>query len=274
MNAWTHVFITIACCLILFPQAQAQQSWQFRWEPGQVLKYRVHHKTLVVEKLGESSVKASANLQLIKQWKIVAVDKQGVATVQFSLEWMRNEQQFPDGKTWLFDSKQLDKSTPSLKGMSKMIGIPLAVLRVAPSGEVIKADKGSLKRYQSEPPFQIVFSQKSVKLGESWEREYKLQTNPRGESASYPAVQTYTYKNSKKGLATFRLKTVFNKVPDNPFDQIPLLQKQPQGTVTFNTKAGRLEQVTLNISKELENHQGKNTRYMFQSEYTERYVGD
>lgn len=267
-----HFLLTITFCLTGFSQANAQHPYKFRWQRGDVLQYRVQHKTSVIETVGNSSAKASSNLQLIKQWKVVAVDKQGVATIQYSLSWMRHEQKFPDGKTWFFDSKQLEKSTPSLKGLSKMVGVPIAVLQVAPSGEVLSAVKGSVERYQAEPPFHIVFSKTPVKVGGTWERKNTVRTGARGDGDKYEAVQTYTFQK-KNELATFGLTTTFPKVPENPFDRIPLFQKQPQGTVVFNTKAGRVERATLNISKQLANHQGEGSRYEFRSEYTETYVG-
>src|SRR5438874_2695880 len=96
--------------------ASAQTAtWYFRWQPRQVLNYRVDHVTSVTEMVGGSRIEAASELAVIKRWQVLAVDAQGTATLQLSLTAMRNKQTRADGEVLLFDSANLDKSNPEMR---------------------------------------------------------------------------------------------------------------------------------------------------------------
>src|SRR5437867_3580104 len=89
-----------------FTQAASAQSadCRFRWQPGQVLNYRVEHLTSIVEVFpGEkgaagSRIEVKSKGNLLKRWQVTAVDGQGVATVQMSIVAMRQEHTRPGGE--------------------------------------------------------------------------------------------------------------------------------------------------------------------------------
>jgi hypothetical protein len=68
-------------------------------------------------------------------------------------------------------------------------------------------------------------------------------------------------------------QTTIPKLPDNPQEQIPLLQAQTEGEVVFDLENGRLDAAVIQVNKELKDHQGKDTSYRFQSVYREQYLG-
>ena len=76
------------------------------------------------------------------------------------------------------------------------------------------------------------------------------------------------------GVAVLAVTTQFKNQPDSPLDRVPLLQKQPEGEVTFDLQNGRMFRANLRIDKTLENHQGTGSSYRFVSTYTEQYVGE
>src|SRR5258708_1675869 len=81
----------------------------------------------------------NTRLNLSKRRQGPAVDAQGVATLQLALSSLMQEMTNAKGDTLLFDSANLDKSTPDLKDqMSRYVGKPLAVLRVDGYGRVVE----------------------------------------------------------------------------------------------------------------------------------------
>jgi hypothetical protein len=255
--------------------AQAQtEPLRFHWQNGQVLTYRVEHVTSVAEEVGGSKVATASKLNLTKRWQVLAVDDKGGATLQLTLAAMRTEQTRPNGEVLLYDSANPDKSTPALKEqLEKFINQPLAILKVDGSGKVVEVVKGAANRFESEPPFIVTLPAGAVSAGQSWERAYKVVLEPpQGTGEQYDATQKFVCKRADNVAAVFGLTTTFPKMPASQQDQVPLLQKQVAGDVSFDVRAGRLHAARLTIDRQLTNHQGTGSSYRFQSTYSEQHV--
>jgi hypothetical protein len=255
------------------PTLYGQEPWQFQWRAGQTLDYRVQHTTSVTEVVQGARVETRSKLDLVKRWQVIDVDAQGVATVQLVLTSMRNEQTRPNGETLLFDSRNLDKSTPELREMSKFLGKPLAVLRLDRFGRTHEVKVGSAARYEAEPPFVLVLPGAAPKDGQAWVRPFKVTLEPPlGAGEKHPAQHRFTCKKIEGNQATVSLATEFKEMPDAPQDRLPLLQKETQGEVIFDIAAGRMARAQLNIDKTVENHQGAGSSYHLVSAYIEELV--
>lgn len=265
------VCLTLIAPLSVFAQSAA---WQFRWQKGQVLSYQVAHKTSVTEVTGGNKVESSSQLNLTKRWQVLDVDAKGVATLQLSLAALRHEQARPGGEVLLFDSANLEKSTPELKEqMAAYVGKALALVRVDGLGRVVEVLQGAANRYESEPPFVLVLPGQAVQEGQAWQRAYAVTLEPPlGTGEKYPAAQVYKWTTSKAGQATLTLTTQLKAQPENNADRAPLLQKQPDGQIVFDIEAGRLVSAQMSIDKTLENHAGEGSSYRFFSQYTEQLI--
>lgn len=260
--------------LFLTSTAAAQEPWQFRWAKGTHLDYQVQHVTKVAEVVEGKKSESTSRLSLVKRWTVTDVDAKGVATIQLSLVAMRNEQVRPNGETLLFDSQNLDKSTPELKdAMGKFIGKALAVLLVDGSGQVVSVKEGSKAKYEAEPPFVVVLPGAAPKEGQAWVRPYTISLDPPlGTGEKIPASQRIDCEKVAGKLATLKITTELKKMPEAAQEQIPLFQKLVQGSAVFDTAAGRLQSVNLAIDRMIENHEGPGSSYRFQSTYTEQIM--
>src|ERR1700677_3894666 len=96
--------------LVVAGTASAQTvEWRFRWQPGQTLYYRVEQTTCVSEVIGGNKVEFKSKVNLVRGWKVTAVDGQGIATLEMAITAMRNEQTRPGGEIVVFDSRDLEK---------------------------------------------------------------------------------------------------------------------------------------------------------------------
>jgi hypothetical protein len=267
------LFSALSAILLLAGAADAQ-SLQFRWQPKEILTYRVEHRTTATEVIGDAKTETRSRLNLVKRWQVVDIDATGIATVQLSLAALRLETTTPKGDVLLFDSEDESKSDPHLKEtLGKFLGQPYAILRINPQGKVIEVKEsrfGPASRYESEPPFGVVFPVDGSQLAQNWEREYAVTLEPpQGTGEKFPAVQKYTSKTNADATITINLSTVAKSMPENPLDRIPVLQQQPEGTLTFDPQTGRMLSANLHIEKELKEHQGAGSSYSFQSTYKE-----
>lgn len=252
----------------------AQTPWQFRWQKGQTLTYKIKHNTSVVEVVDKTTNTSSSALELVNRWEVTDLDNKGVATMTMTLVSMRNEQKRGSGDALLFDSQNLDKSTPELREqMKKYIGATVAQLRVDGYGRVVDVKQGNAATFDAEPPFVVVFPAANAEAGQAWRRPFNLVLDPPyGTGEKYEAEQRYECKAIAKNVASINVSTTFKTMPDNARERVPMLQKEVQGRVFFNVARGVLISAELNIDKMLENHQGKDSTYRFKSEYYRELV--
>jgi hypothetical protein len=273
-------FLAVFALLLVLSVASAQTgAWRFRWQAGQVLDYRVEQTMTVMEVSGGNSVETRSKLNLAKRWQVLAVDAQGVATLQLSLTAMRLEQTTPSKETLVFDSVNPDKSTPEMKQeLARYVGQPLAVVRFDTQGRIVEVKEARFvpaSRYEQEFSFKVVLPDTVPQPGQVWDRAFKLIVDPpNGTGEKYDAVQRYTCKTITGSLATLGRVVTLKTLPMALADQTPLLQLQPEGEVVFDTQAGLVRSVNLTVDKELKGYQGEGSSYHFQSTYVEQYTGN
>lgn len=265
--------------LTLTASAGAQTpAWRFHWQPGQVLNYRVENVMSSSEVVEGTRAETTNKLNEVKRWQVLAVDAAGVATLQLSVTSLRFETKTHKGDVLLFDSANLDKSTPELREqMTKYVNQPLVTLRVDAGGRVVEVKEckqGAASRFESEPPFVVTLPSTVPQPGQSWERAYNVTLEPpQGTGEKFPATQKYVVKAVDAKGATFVLTTALPKMPEAVGDRVPLLQMMPEGEIVFDVQAGVLRSARLTVDKELAGHQGEGSSYHFKSSYVEEFVG-
>lgn len=271
---FTRSLLSVAVVLFAALPGFAQVPWQFKWQKGLVLAYKIKHVTSVVEMLETAKNTSNSNLDLVNRWQVTDLDAKGVATISLSLMSMRNEQKRANGETLLFDSDNPDKSTPELvKQMTPYIGKTVAIVRIDGFGRVLEVKQGTASSFETEPPFLVVFPSATAKAGQAWRRQFNLVLDPPfGVGEKFEAEQRYDCKKIDAGKATLGVSTNFKTMPDNMKERIPLMQKDVQGELVFDLERGRLESARLNIDKTIENHNGKGSSYQFKSEYSRTLV--
>src|SRR5262245_23384620 len=272
--------LAVLAALAGLSAAPAQTAvWQFRWQAGQVLAYRVEQSMTATEVTNGGTAESKTKLNLAKRWQVLDVDAAGVATLQLSLTALRMETTPPSGDPLVFDSANPDKSEPQLKAqLGRYVNTPLAVLRIDGKGRVVEVKEskfGPASKYETELPFTITLPDGTPQQGQAWERAYKITLEPpQGTGEKFDAVQKCTCKAVAGAAATVAVTAGPKTLPQDPADQAPLLQMQPEGEVVFDVHNGRLHSVSLRIDKELKNQAGEGSSYHFQSTYTEQYAGD
>lgn len=269
------ILVLIAGLLLTSSVFAQSASWRFRWQPGQVLTYKVEQATSAAEVVGGNRTESRTKLNLTKRWQVVAVDAAGVATVQLSLAALRHEIQTPSGETLLFDSTAPDKSHPQMREqLGGYVGPVLAVLRIDGKGKVVEVKEakfGSASKYEIEPPFTLTLGDGDVRTGHTWERTYAVTLDPpQGTGEKYDAVQQYACKAVAANAATVAFTTALKSLPPALADQVPLLQYQPEGEVVFDAVAGVVRSVRSQTDKEIKGHQGEGSSYRYQTTYVEQ----
>jgi hypothetical protein len=265
--------LTVLGVLALAATAEAQSATRFRWQPGQVLTYRVEQTTSVTETLDAGTAETGSKTNLVKRWQVLDVDAAGTATLQLTLAALRQELRKPDGQTVVFDSATPD---PANAEMSQYVGPPLALLRIDAQGRLIEVREskfGPASRYESELPFKLTLPDAGPVTGQAWQRDYKIKLEPPlGIGETYDAVQTYACKSADAAQVVVGMTTTLKTPPAAAADCVPLLSMQPEGEVVFDSATGRFRSARLRADKEVANHNGNGSKYHLVSSYTEELL--
>jgi hypothetical protein len=267
---FTRTLLATAFTLAVAIPGFGQTSWQYQFKKGQTFTYKIKHLTSVTEVVDDKVNTTTSNLEVVNRWEVADVDSKGMAKLNLTLVSMRNEQKRSNGDVLLFDSTNLDKSTPELReSMKKFIGQTVASLRIDQHGRVLEVTQGTPATFETEPPFLLVFPVAKAAAGQVWRRQYNIILDPPyGTGEKFEAEQRFECTKLEAGKATVGVTTSFRNAPENPRERLPLLQKDVQGEIIFDVTNGRLVSANLNIDKKIENHEGKGSSYHFKSEYT------
>lgn len=249
---------------------------RFQWVEGQVLAYKVTQTTTATDKATDSTVEGASKLALTKQWKVLGVETGGVATLELKITAMRFEMKDAKGKWLVYDSTNVAQTDKEMKDFEKYINTPVALVRIDTLGKVVQVKEvklGQASSFDKELPFVIVLAEAEKKTGETWERSYQISLDPpQGTGEKYDARQLFTASSADSDKLVIQFTTAVPKLPATPMDQIPLLQAQTDGMVTFDIKSGRMEKAIVNVDKEVKDHRGKDSSYHFQTSYTIKLV--
>jgi hypothetical protein len=265
--------------LLLFATVavRADDTIRFKFEKGQVLTYTVVQTTKAAETtIDEKTSKPVAQEHatrhtVVRKWKVADLDDKGVATLEMSIAAMKWERKLPNGETDVFDSSKSDDLNKN--EMAKLIGPVLAVIRLDPAGKLVEVKDskfGSKSRFEADLPFKIELPPSGPKEGQTWDRTYTIKLDPpQGTGETYEATQKFTAKAPANGFTTIAISTTIKDAPAQVSDQIPLLPMLMEGDVYFHAATGRYHAARLKVKKELLNHQGEGTKYVFESTYSE-----
>jgi hypothetical protein len=271
-----NIWLATLLGLLAVSSASAQPA-RFKFEKGQVLTYHIVQTTKATETtIDEKTSKPVTHEHATKhtadrRWKVVDIDAKGIATLDMTITAMRWEQKLPNGETDVFDSAKPDDLNKS--EMAKLIGPVLAVVRVDPTGKLVEVKEskfGSSSRFATDLPFKVILPPSGPKEGQTWDRVFTVKLDPpHGTGEIYEALQKYTAKPTVNGFAVINVATTINEMPAQVSDQIPLLPMLLEGDVYFHEGTGTYRAARLRIKKELLNHQGEGTKYVFESAYAE-----
>ncbi len=275
LHSWTIGLIAGLCCSA---SAFADTPMRFRWQTGQVLNYQVQQTTTATETAPDdknerlTTTTTTTKLTCVKRWQVLSVDAEGIATLQLSLTSLKVETTKPNGETVTLDSSKLDPNHPDQKEMASFLSQPVAVLRVNSLGQVVEVKEskfGPASRFQADLPFKLVLPEMAVAQGKQWEREYDIKLEPpQGTGETFPAKQVYAHKGEVNQLILIGLTSTL-KNPVEGSELIPLLPFLMEGDLYFHAETGRYYAARLKSVREIVQHQGEGTKYVFQTVYVE-----
>ncbi len=274
---------TILVLLLAPTAASADTPLRFQFKPGQVLTYSVRQTTTVSETTIEDGTNkpvtaaTKTTLALTRRWEVKAVDAAGVATLEMAITAMKQEIVRPGpldkaGQPTV-DRTVLDSATDEgQKQMAAFLNKPVLTATLDARGQLLdaKAASGSADRLRAELPFRLLLTEQAVAAGGTWDRAFAIKLDPpHGTGEKYEATQTYTLKGDSQGHAVVGVATTLKSQPKDPAELPGLVPLLWEGDVYFHRATGHYSGARLTVKKEIANHQGEGTKFVYESQLTE-----
>jgi len=261
---------------------RAQESFgNFAWQKGQTFRYQVEHKTTASDKQGATTSEVKTELNLLKEWKVLAVDPDGTAQIQLKLLALRSVTKKPDGELFTFDSAKPESSTPQLRDqMSKFVGDPVALLIVDKTGKVNEVREnrfGSPKRFDTDPPMALIFGKGPIILGTKWERPVTIAADPTvapSESNGWQALVKSECIAATSTTRTIKTEGVWTKEPQASEAKIGLLQYFPKTEIVLDQAGMPPKLIVSKMDRTIKHGDKESNVYRLISEYRESRIDE
>jgi hypothetical protein len=268
-------FAAAACFFLSAGSTSAQGVFKFQLNAGDKLQYRSQFEYRVETKAEGGTQISSSKLGQIREWRVVAVDKLGVATMELTVLRMTLDRTDPDGKKLLFDSASKETSDEQLwKQLSKAVGQPILRVQMAANG-VLKESKnlGEVKSVFHELPFQVTVPDEYPRKGLKWQREFAISAEAMlGKGDAFKALQVCEVEQATEDKMVVRSRTQFEKAPTDVSAKIALAQFAPTGTVTLDMGRGLMLESDMSVRAEAPDFDGPGTNYLYISRSVEKLM--
>ena len=260
--------------LVLLANFSTGQDLSNRFKTGQIIIYHVDQESLATDIMGENSSSVKNRTRVTKEWKVVDLDGNNIATIEMRLLALVVETTRPNGEILKFDSNKPEG--PLKDSLAPLVGSTVAKLNVDRLGRVLEVTDskfGKPTRYETEPPFVAVLHGQKVVPGQTWNRNYfAVLEPPAGTGEKIELIQNYITRSLEKDKVILDLETSSLKPFKNPVEEASILQLMPKGTINFDLQRGLMTSAHLTIDKVINEIAGSGSSYQFKSTYKEILV--
>lgn len=215
---------------------------EYRFHPGERLDMRVAHRALTETTVGATSQATETATDSRKTWRVVAVDADGHATLEHSVDDVTMTSRTSDRGELRWSSAGTEPPPPGYEQVRASLGVPLARMTVDRGGRVLERRELRPCPASATGDLAVVpLPEEPVSPGAEW-------TVPQEVVAEAPgglrkAVRTrlrYRLVEVRDGIATIRVDTTVLTPIDDPRLESRLLERIWDGTIEFDVERGRL----------------------------------
>ena len=234
---------------------------RYRFEPGQVVRYRVAMRDDYSIQVGGDSEQPYTEQNSVKQYRVREVREDGSAVLELMLESARIEI-LNNGEKQLFDSSTAETPTSFLP-LRGLLGRPHLQVTASPQGKLseiasLQQDlKATGELSQSALDAFIMFPAEPVAIGTGWKEEFEVPIRVSDKlSRSVKMLRQFTLTNVEGALATIRFDTRVLTPINDADQQLQLIRRPSNGEIVFDLQRGLLVSKAISLNQSVVNFGG------------------
>jgi hypothetical protein len=223
---------------------------QYKFAPGEILRYSVEHATNVRTTIENSTQNAETQSESVKAWRVIDVLPNGDIEFIHLVEWVRMSNQGSQRPTRTYDSRTDAKPPRGFEQAAGAVGVPLTLVRIAPDGEVkLREEKHPQPKAAEDMPITLQLPKEPVAVGDTWSFPYDVQAKRKGGVKMQ--VQTRRrceLKDVKTGVAVIDVEYQI-LTPVDQYVRSQLIDRLTEGSVRFDIERGRIIEQEHDVDK-------------------------
>lgn len=259
----------------------------YRFAPGETIAYRIEHAATFLATKAELREKNFSRTRTEQRFEVLSVDAEGTATLRVVIDHARMEYAFNDEEPSVFDSAEKKLPAPVFESVARVIGQPLAEVRVRRDGKVeaarplqaeadMSADSGKAATNGDGPTSLFTtLPDRPVCVGEEWTDTFQTKVAvTRLLSRDVTILRQYRLESVTNGVATVAIKTSPLTTITEPGQLVQLIQRTTSGRIRFDIRAGRVIGRNVEADNVEVGWAGANSSYRARCTWNEQLVTD
>ena len=275
VRAW-GVIATLAVAAVApwSPAAEPTVRLVYRFRADDRLDMTVSHRALTETTIDGTTQTVETQTDSTKTWKVVAVDAQGRATLENSVDRVAMTSRTSDRGELRWRSDGPDEPPPGYESVRPNLGVPLARFVVDAAGRILER-----RDLRPSPPSNtgdlvvVPLPDGPVAAGAEWTVPQEVVVEAPG--AARKAVRTrlrYRLEAVRDGIATIKVDTTVLTPVDDPRLEARLLERIWDGEITFDIERGRVLSRRTGIDRRVVGFGGPRSSVRYKSSLEERLV--
>lgn len=213
---------------------------QYRFQPGEVLRWKVVHRATVATTIQGTSQSAKTRSTSTKAWKVIDATAEGPVTIEHSVEDIDLWQQLQGRQEVTYNSRTDREIPEGYKEAAEAVGKPLTRVKFDSRGKLI--DREELHSQPNAQYEQItpLLPERPVAVGEEWSAPLSIDVTKDGQKRKVTLRRQYTLAKVEGSVAEIRCETLAIPAIDDPSIEAQLLDRLTQGVIRFDLSAGRI----------------------------------
>jgi hypothetical protein len=254
-------------------QRGKKYALQYKFNMGEILRYRVEHSTNIRSTIEETTQQAESKSESIKAWKVTDVLPNGEMEFVHVVESVKMSNSVPNRGVKEFDSESGKAPPQGFEQAAQAVGVPLSLIRISPDGKIVaREEKHPQPQTRKDMPITLQLSDKPVAVGGKWDNTYDVSVERKsGGTLKVRTRRVCTLKQVKSGIATI---TVAYQIltPVSAFIESQLVERVTKGTVRFDIEKGRVVSQKYSGNRRILGFAGGTSSMHFRSRLEERLI--
>ena len=251
-----------------------QVTLEYRFAPHEKLVMDVSHRAITETTVGATSQSTETATDSRKTWTVVAVDADGHATLEHSVDDVTMTSRTSDRGQLRWSSRGDEPAPPGYEQVKESLGVPLSRLVVDRSGRMLeRRDLRPCPPSSTGDLVVVPLPEGPVAEGAEWTVPQEVVVEvPGGLRKAVRTRLRYELVAVRDGIATIRVNTTVLTPIDDPRLESRLLERIWDGTIEFDVDRGRVLRRATGIDRRIVGFEGPESSVRYKSSLEERLV--
>jgi len=265
-----------AALMLLAARARAETAdpvtLRYRFAPGEKIVMDVAHRALTETTIGVTKQAVETATDSTKVWNVVAVDADGRATIEHSVDDVTMSSRTSDKGETRWSSRDDGPVPPDYEAVRQSLGVPLSRLVIDSTGRVIER-----RDFKPTPPSNtgdlmvVPLPDEPATVGTEWTVPQEVVVEvPNGPRRAVKTRLRYRVASLRDGVATIDVDTTVLTPLDDPRLESRLLERIWDGEVEFDVARGRLLSRSTGVDRRVVGFSGPESSVRYKASLEER----